>query len=70
MDIDSRIEALVPRNDSNRESDTKMSFAPAPSRERSSKKRHRKSAFKTRPYEESNEEAAMDDEELHSLLGV
>ena len=33
--------------------------------------RKRKKAFKTRQYDENcGEEAAMDDEELHSLLGV
>ena len=38
--------------------------------ERSPRKRHKKS-FKTRQYDETGgEEAAMDDEELHSLLGV
>ena len=33
--------------------------------------RHNKYSFQTRPYnEDDGEEAVMDDEELHSLLGV
>ena len=35
-----------------------------------SPRRHNKYSFETRPYNDNDEEAVMDDEELHSLLGV
>ena len=62
-DLEERIQLIIKGVE---EENKKYSNAP---KQPSPRKRHRHS-LKTRPYSDGNEESVMDDEELHSLLGV
>jgi len=72
-DLEARIATLFSRSGSlSKHSSSKPSSsgsARRPSATRPSPRRHHKTHLKTQPYSETDEQV-MDDEELHSLLGV
>jgi hypothetical protein len=64
-DLDARIAQIIQNAKGN------LSYTPPPVQHHRHTRRERKERMQTKPYNENDaEESVMDDEELHSLLGV